>query len=164
MPGNLFDVFVVGSSDPSAAGETRLAAALSAKHGVPLATVSKAISAKNLRAGQSLEQAQAQALVRHLQSIGAVTVIRPAGVRRRATPQRKARRPMCPRAQPSPVPAQTANRGKVATPSPGSGWPGASVALGNDPAPAPPQTRGPAAADSVCRPYRLHPWAILSRR
>ena len=61
MPGNLFDVFVVGSSDPSAAGETRLAAALSAKHGVPLATVSKAISAKNLRAGQGLEQAQAQA-------------------------------------------------------------------------------------------------------
>jgi hypothetical protein len=81
MAGNLFDVFVVGATDPSAAGETRLAAGLSAKHGVPLATVAKAISAKNLRAGQGLEQAQAQALVRHLQSIGAVTVIRPAGAR-----------------------------------------------------------------------------------
>ena len=81
MAGNLFDVFVVGATDPSAAGETRLAAALSAKHGIPLATVAKAISAKNLRAGQGLEQAQAQALVRHLQSIGAVTVIRPAGAR-----------------------------------------------------------------------------------
>src|SRR5450631_399580 len=78
MAGNLFDVFVVGSTDPSAAGETRLAAALSAKHGLPLATVAKAISAKNLRAGQSLDQAQAQALVRHLQAIGAVTVIRSA--------------------------------------------------------------------------------------
>lgn len=78
MAANLFDVFVVGSADPSAAGETRLAAALSAKHGVPLATIAKAISAKNLRAGQGLEQGQAQALVKQLQSIGAVTVIRPA--------------------------------------------------------------------------------------
>jgi hypothetical protein len=81
MAVNLFDVFVVGSADPSAAGETRLAAALSSKHGVPLATVAKAIAAKNLRAGQALEQAQAQALVRQLQAIGAVTVIRPAAGR-----------------------------------------------------------------------------------
>ena len=78
MAGQLFDVFVVGSAEPSPAGETRLAYALSSKHGVPLATVAKAISAKNLRAGQSLEQAQAQALVRQLQVMGAVTVIRPA--------------------------------------------------------------------------------------
>jgi hypothetical protein len=78
MPANLFDVFVVGSTDPSAAGETRLAAALSAKHGVPLPTVAKAIAAKNLRAGQGLEQGQAQALVRQLQGMGAVTVIRSA--------------------------------------------------------------------------------------
>jgi hypothetical protein len=84
MAANLFDVFVVGSADPSAAGETRLAAALSAKHGVPLPTVAKAIAAKNLRAGQGLEQAQAQALVRQLQSIGAVTVIRPAAGRSQA--------------------------------------------------------------------------------
>jgi hypothetical protein len=142
MPSNLFDVFVVGSSDPSVAGETRLAAALSAKHGVPLATVSKAISAKNLRAGQSLEQAQAQALVRHLQSIGAVTVIRPAGVRPQGQTTTQSQAPYVARAQPSPVPAQTANRGKVATPSPGSGWPGASVALGNDPAPVAPSGGG----------------------
>ena len=77
MAGQLFDVFVVGSADPSPAGETRLATALASKHGVPLATVAKAISAKNLRAGQGLEQAQAQALVRQLQAMGAVTVIRP---------------------------------------------------------------------------------------
>ena len=87
MAGNLFDVFVVGSTDPSPAGETRLAAALSSKHGVPLATVSKAISAKNLRAGQALDQAQAQALVRQLQGIGAVTVIRPAGASGRPNTQ-----------------------------------------------------------------------------
>lgn len=81
MAANLFDVFVVGSSDPSTAGETRLAAALSTKHGVPLPTVAKAIAAKNLRAGQGLEQAQAQALVKQLQAMGAVTVIRPAAGR-----------------------------------------------------------------------------------
>lgn len=81
MAANLFDVFVVGSSDPSAAGETRLAAALATKHGVPLPTVAKAIAAKNLRAGQGLEQAQAQALVKQLQAMGAVTVIRPAVAR-----------------------------------------------------------------------------------
>jgi len=143
MPGNLFDVFVVGSSDPSAAGETRLAAALSAKHGVPLATVSKAISAKNLRAGQSLEQAQAQALVRHLQSIGAVTVIRPVGARGGQGQALTQSQVNVPRYQPSPVPAQTANRGKMATPSPGSGWPGAQVALGGDPAPASPHLGAP---------------------
>ena len=139
MPGNLFDVFVVGSSDPSAAGETRLAAALSAKHGIPLATVVKAISAKNLRAGQSLEQAQAQALVRHLQSIGAVTVIRAAGARPQAhapSPSQVARVPI---AQPSPLPPSMASRAKMVTPAPGSGWPGASAALGSDPGTASPQ-------------------------
>lgn len=81
MAANLFDVFVVGSTDPSAAGETRLAAALATKHGVPLPTVAKAIAAKNLRAGQGLEPAQAQALVKQLQSMGAVTVIRSAAGR-----------------------------------------------------------------------------------
>lgn len=111
MAGNLFDVFVVGATDPSAAGETRLAAALSAKHGVPLATVAKAISAKNLRAGQSLDQAQAQALVRHLQSIGAVTVIRPVAGARPAGA-----------AAPAVAPRATGSRA-TATPSP-AGWPG----------------------------------------
>ena len=141
MPGNLFDVFVVGSSDPSAAGETRLAAALSAKHGVPLATVAKAISAKNLRAGQGLEQAQAQALVRHLQSIGAVTVIRPAsaaGTRTQTyspSPSQVSNVSNVPISQPSPSVPSPVARTKVATPSPGSGWPGAAVALSDPPVP-----------------------------
>jgi hypothetical protein len=87
MAGQLFDVFVVGSADPSPAGVTRLASALSSKHGVALATVAKAISAKNLRAGQSLDQAQAQALVRQLQGMGGVTVIRPAAGAPRASAQ-----------------------------------------------------------------------------
>ena len=135
MPGNLFDVFVVGASDPSAAGETRLAAALSAKHGVPLATVAKAISAKNLRAGQSLEQSQAQALVRHLQSIGAVTVIRPAGARAQTHASSPSPVSNVPISQPSPAMPSPVARAKMATPSPGSGWPGAAVALGGTPVP-----------------------------
>jgi hypothetical protein len=129
MAGNLFDVFVVGSADPSPAGETRLAAALSAKHGVPLATVAKAISAKNLRAGQSLEQGQAQALVRQLQSIGAVTVIRAAAGGGRPSMQSPApgQVPRTPTVQPTPAPPlpSAPGRPKAATPSPGSGWPGA---------------------------------------
>ncbi|HEX7505134.1 MAG TPA: hypothetical protein VF550_00075 [Polyangia bacterium] len=137
MAGNLFDVFVVGSADPSAAGETRLAAALSAKHGLPLATVAKAISAKNLRAGQGLDQAQAQSLVRHLQSIGAVTVIRPASTARTQNHAPASTQPArAPIPQPSPAPPSVLNRPKVATPAPGSGWPGASVALTSDSAPA----------------------------
>jgi hypothetical protein len=115
MAGQLFDVFVVGSADPSPAGETRLASALSSKHGVPLATVTKAISAKNLRAGQSLEQAQAQALVHQLQIMGAVTVIRPA-----AGPARAA-------SAPSP-----AGRGPAA-PVPRAGRPAEAPAAGSAP-------------------------------
>ena len=145
MPGNLFDVFVVGASDPSAAGETRLAAALSAKHGVPLATVAKAISAKNLRAGQSLEQAQAQALVRHLQSIGAVTVIRASGGRPQGHAPSPSQVSRVPLSQASPVPPSTAPRPNMATPAPGSGWPGASAVLGTDPGQASPQLGQPGA-------------------
>jgi hypothetical protein len=143
MPGNLFDVFVVGSTDPSAAGETRLAAALSAKHGVPLATVSKAISAKNLRAGQGLEQAQAQALVRHLQSIGAVTVIRSAGAHTQGHQTMTSQVSNVPMAQPLPMAPAMASQLKAPTPSPGSGWPGAAVAVGRNPSPVP-SSRGAA--------------------
>ena len=131
MAGNLFDVFVVGATDPSPAGETRLAAALSARHGVPLATVAKAISAKNLRAGQGLEQPQAQALVRHLQSIGAVTVIRPSAARGQAgaatAPQ--APRPPSPQGSAGPVFPQAPGRVSNSMPAVGGGWPGSSAAV-----------------------------------
>jgi hypothetical protein len=128
MAGNLFDVFVVGSSDPSAAGETRLAAALSARHGVPLPTVSKAIAAKNLRAGQSLEQGQAQALVRQLQAMGAVTVIRPATGRAASPAPSPSGPPPRVQAAAPPVVPSAFGGGKPATPAPGSGWPGAPAA------------------------------------
>jgi hypothetical protein len=116
MAGQFFDVFVVGSADPSPAGETRLASALSSKHGVPLATVAKAISAKNLRAGQGLDQAQAQALVRQLQVMGAVTVIRTAASPPRATA------PAAPSAGAAPMPPPVpASRGDVSAAAPATG-------------------------------------------
>jgi len=118
MAANLFDVFVVGSTDSSTAGETRLAAALSAKHGVPLPTVAKAIAAKNLRAGQGLEQGQAQALVRQLQGMGAVTVIRSA-VSRSPTQSNMRASSVHPVASgPSP------NATRPPTPSPSGAWSG----------------------------------------
>jgi hypothetical protein len=135
MAGQLFDVFVVGSADPSPAGETRLASALSAKHGVPLATVAKAISAKNLRAGQSLEQTQAQTLVRQLQVMGAVTVIRPAAGPPRASSQMSSpagRGPGAPvppavtmsrAARPAATPTPVSVPSGMATASPGFGPP-----------------------------------------
>lgn len=76
--GPLFDVIVVGSSDGSPAGHTKLASALAERHGIPVAVVARAIAAKNLRAGQSLAQEQAQTMVRSLQALGAITIIRPA--------------------------------------------------------------------------------------
>jgi hypothetical protein len=148
MAGNLFDVFVVGSTDPSTAGETRLAAALSAKHGVPLATVAKAISAKNLRAGQGLDQAQAQALVRHLQSIGAVTVIRPAAAKsggQASSPAGRATGPMSAAGSPA---LSGGPRPSAAMPAAGGGWPGG-------PSPLPPPPSGPGA---VGPPGRVDPF------
>jgi len=149
MAGNLFDVFVVGATDPSTAGETRLAAALSAKHGVPLATVAKAISAKNLRAGQSLDQAQAQALVRHLQSIGAVTVIRPVTAKpggQPSTPTARATGSL-PTAGPPAMPGGP--RASVAMPTAGGGWPGG-------PSPLPPPPAAPGSVGPAGVPHRRH--------
>jgi hypothetical protein len=156
MAGNLFDVFVVGSADPSPAGETRLAAALSAKHGVPLPTVAKAIAAKNLRAGQGLEQGQAQALVRQLQTIGAVTVIRPAAGRSPATSS-TGQSPKATGTQPAPAVPQPAPgaRTKQPTPSPGSGWPGAPAA----PTPPAPRQSPAAPADFAMPPLGAAPAA-----
>jgi hypothetical protein len=178
MAGQLFDVFVVGSADPSPAGETRLASALSAKHGVPLTTVAKAISAKNLRAGQSLEQTQAQTLVRQLQVMGAVTVIRPAAGPPRASSQMPAvtaRGPAAPvppvmpmsRAdRPAAAPAPVSVPSSAAAASPGFGPPlvappnsgkAAGSQLGSSQGSAPPGT-DPFAALPASNPGASNTW------
>lgn len=79
MAGGLFDVFVVGSVDASAAEQTKLASGLAARLSVPVAVTARGLAEKKFRAGQGLTQGQAEGLVRELQALGAVTVIRPAG-------------------------------------------------------------------------------------
>ncbi|HXU83867.1 MAG TPA: hypothetical protein VN914_20875, partial [Polyangia bacterium] len=78
MSGPFFDVFVVGAADPSPAGVQKLAGALSSPLGMPAAAVAKALAERKLCAGKGLVQQDAQALVRELKPLGALTVIRPA--------------------------------------------------------------------------------------
>src|SRR3954462_6982747 len=78
MTAERFDVFVVGSSDPSPAAQSRLATAVASRHGAPLATVAQAIAEKRLRAGSGLDRAAAEALARKLQGMGALPAARAA--------------------------------------------------------------------------------------
>ena len=78
MSGPFFDVFVVGSADPSPAGMQKLASALSGPLGMPAAAVARSLAERKLCAGKGLVQQDAQALVRDLKPMGAMTVIRPA--------------------------------------------------------------------------------------
>jgi hypothetical protein len=77
MAGPFFDVYVVGASDGSAAGLQKLAGALSGPLGMPAAAISKALAERKLCAGKALVQEDAQAMVRQLKPMGALTVIRP---------------------------------------------------------------------------------------
>jgi hypothetical protein len=78
MTAERFDVFVVGSSDPSPAAQSRLATAVASRHGAPLASVAQAIAEKRLRAGSGLDRDAAEALARKLQGMGALVAVRTA--------------------------------------------------------------------------------------
>lgn len=73
----LYDVFVVGAKDPSPVAQMHLAADLAKHFQAPVAEVSQAISSRNLRAGKSLDEAQARALSQQLAGLGAETELRP---------------------------------------------------------------------------------------
>lgn len=73
----LYDVFVVGAKDPSPVAQMHLAAALAKHFQAPVAEVSQAISSRNLRAGKSLDEAQARVLSQQLAGLGAETELRP---------------------------------------------------------------------------------------
>lgn len=73
----LYDVFVVGAKDPSPVAQMHLAAALAKHFQAPVADVSQAISSRNLRAGKSLDEAQARVLSQQLAGMGAETELRP---------------------------------------------------------------------------------------
>jgi hypothetical protein len=78
-PSDLFDVFVVGSVDASPAGVSRLAQMVATRHGAPVESVLKALSARSLRAGRDLTGAQAELLAQQLNALGAITDVRPGG-------------------------------------------------------------------------------------
>lgn len=73
----LYDVFVVGSKDPSPVAQMHLAADLAKHFQAPVAGVAQAISSRNLRAGKALDEAQARVLSQQLASMGATTELRP---------------------------------------------------------------------------------------
>src|SRR5687768_6150986 len=77
MSSDSFDVFVIGSTGGDPGADATLARALATRHKAPIDVVARAIAAKNLRAAQGLGPDQAQSLVKQLQSLGAVTAIRP---------------------------------------------------------------------------------------
>jgi hypothetical protein len=76
MTADRFEVFVVGSVEATAEAEAGLTATLASRQGLAPEVVTKALAARNLRAGQGLDRDQAEALARQLQALGAVTAIR----------------------------------------------------------------------------------------
>ncbi len=74
----LYDVFVVGAKDRSPVAQMHLAAKLAEHFHAPAAQIAQAISSRNLRAGQGLDDAQAHILAQQLATFGAETEFRPA--------------------------------------------------------------------------------------
>jgi hypothetical protein len=72
-----YDVFVVGARDPNPVAQMHLAAKLAEHFHAPAVQIAQAISTRNLRAGQNLDEAQARILTEQLANFGAVTELRP---------------------------------------------------------------------------------------
>ncbi len=73
-----YDVFVVGARDPNPVAQMHLAAKLAEHFHAPAVQIAQAISTRNLRAGQNMDEAQARILSEQLANFGAVTELRPA--------------------------------------------------------------------------------------
>jgi hypothetical protein len=76
MSGELYDVLVLGPVEATPTAEARLATALAGLNGASLMAVAQGLSEKSLSMGQALDRVAAEALVRQLQSLGALTSIR----------------------------------------------------------------------------------------
>jgi hypothetical protein len=74
----LYDLFVIGARDPSPLAQMHLAAKLAERFHAPAAQIAQAIATRNLRAGKSLDDAQARVLQQQLAGLGAETELRPA--------------------------------------------------------------------------------------
>jgi hypothetical protein len=135
-----FDVFVVGSADPSPVAQSKLATAVAARHGAPLASVAQAIAEKRLRAGSGLERGPAEALARKLQ---APTGLRPLGALSPSPTATPYAEPL-PRPAPPPKPAPTPEVDPFAPPP---SAPVLAMALGALDGPAAPAASGAAGAE-----------------
>jgi hypothetical protein len=104
----MFDVFVVGAADSTPAGISALANSLVEPLRMPVAVITKGLQDRKLCAGRELSQQDAQALVRQLRPLGAMTVIRPSGPADRTAQ----------RAAPPPPPTAATLPPPVASPGP----------------------------------------------
>src|SRR5205814_6071194 len=108
----LFDVYVVGPGEAGARDLAGLSTALAGRLGVSMAVVSKGLSDKKLCAGRGLDATAAQALVRELRELGAMTMLRPA-----AAPASDVR-PAPPPARPAPPPVRAPAGSRVSVVAP----------------------------------------------
>ena len=76
MPGELYDVLVLGPVEATPSAEARLAAALAGLNGAPLTAIAQGLAEKSLSVGQALDRTAAETLLRQLQTMGALTSIR----------------------------------------------------------------------------------------
>jgi hypothetical protein len=76
MPGELYDVLVLGPMEATPSAEARLATALAGLNGAPLTAIAQGLAEKNLSVGEALDRTAAEALLRQLQTMGALTSIR----------------------------------------------------------------------------------------
>jgi hypothetical protein len=74
--GATFDVYVVGA-EASAGDPAKVAAALASRLHLPAAVVTKGLTDRKMCAAQNLDTGTAQALVRELRGLGAMTMLRP---------------------------------------------------------------------------------------
>ncbi len=144
----LYDVFVVGAKDPSPVAQMHLSADLAKHFQAPVAEVAQAISTRNLRAGKSLDEAQARILCQQLANLGAITELRPTvqGARARVPTQTQAR-------------SQTTSEISVPTLPTLSTMPGTDV-VGRDPFAA--HTHAPQPATTVNGPYSSGTYAAAT--
>jgi hypothetical protein len=77
MSAPLYDVFVVGPSDPSPTAEARLCTTLATQSGRPVTAIAKALADRNLRVAHGVTRELAERFVRELLTLGAATTVVP---------------------------------------------------------------------------------------
>jgi hypothetical protein len=86
MSAALYDVFVVGPSQPGPTAEARLCTTLATQSGRPVTAIAKALADKNLRVAHGVPREVAERIVRELLALGAATTVTPSGAPARPAP------------------------------------------------------------------------------